>query len=158
MNKQEKIEQFVLKRLDEIARTLIIEYDTNRYRLFDRYTIVKNSDNTARVYYNNDKEILFRDLKIAVSWVIFHNKTKMQEAERIAQIDSFLVSIQFMKNLYKRRKRSKKLEDYLLFDTKLQRVSDQETKFLLEMTKYINMAYTSQIRGFENETKRSQRK
>lgn len=151
------IEQLAEAALPKLLKCLIYKRDDDSYVLFEEYSIKKDQSSAVLHRYRDDKIFIFSKLRNATAWAILDKYNKFFEANRVSELDLKLESIQIDKAIHKKLSRSKKLDERVIHRHKLQTDIDREKRFRNELDKYIVMANDCQIRGFQNELKRSQR-
>jgi hypothetical protein len=151
MNNERKIEKFInqeiLRNLQDIV---IFQENDGSYKLFNAYTISKNSQKeyivtgTTTITPNR-----FYVLKNAVSWCIFDKRNKMHEARRIAELDNKLVSvdvdIHIHQTLYKK---AKKPDDKLIYLAKLNEDRLRKKNVIKELEDYVTESNIWQSKRF----------
>jgi hypothetical protein len=142
----------------DVVTNLIYRDDDGTYRVFDRYSIVK--ENTKyRVYCSASDVGLFSSTKSALSWCIADKYRAYNLARDIAELDTKLSAltsdITARANL---ADRSTNVEFRETIETKLETKLIKKKQVEAQLSKCINWAkYTQQQKGFNNETVRTSR-
>lgn len=153
-----KLERIARSVLPKVADKLIIDVDDG-YLMYNLYTINRHAGGTYQVNtVNNSMEsIVFNRIKNAVTWVVLYHRHQVYQARRVRELDILLASIEVSKSQHNRMKKSKDTDVYLIHTSKLSEDNARQLQFTAELDKYITSARISQIRGFENELKRTSR-
>lgn len=100
---------------------LLITKDDDSYHLFGQYVITKTGE-LYSVSYLPDPEIsnlLFAQLKHAVTWCVFHKNKKHKDLTKIAELDEVLDGLQATINNLKRLAQKADLESRNIYLAKL---------------------------------------
>jgi hypothetical protein len=151
-----RLEKIVEDDFDRIKENLIL-WDDGKYHLFDRYTIVKNSNGTFDVVKHLHDAKKFSALRVALSWCIADKYHQGQLAYRLLQLDKEKIRISndvlVRQDLLKTIKDEDRLELVKLkISTKKHGLACVEQ----QLTKCVNLAKYWQIQGFNlDETART---
>jgi hypothetical protein len=160
MNKKQlqKLETFAETVFPKVIDKLIIDTEYG-WLLFAKFKITRTDDGyfTVTNVYNSMKPIRFNKVRNAVTWAILWERSQVYEANRVQQLDTSIGAMEFERLLHKSLKNSKKTEVYLIQEAKLVESIAKQKQFTYELDKYIIKANISQLRGFENELKRTNR-
>lgn len=149
MINEKRIEKFVSQQLLENLQDIVIYQENDgSYKLFNAYSISKNSDKEYIVT-GNSTGAKFYVLKNAVSWCIFDKRNKMYEARRIAELDNKLVSIEVDINIHQNLfKKSKMTDDKLMYLAKLNEDRIKKKNIIRELENYVSDSNLWQKRRF----------
>jgi hypothetical protein len=160
MNKKKlkKLERFTETVLPKVIDKLIIDTDYG-WLLFAKFKISKTSDGYFTVTDVSDTMASkkFHKVRNAVTWAILWERNQVYEANRVHQLDTLVGAMEMEKFIHKRLRNSKETDVYLIQEAKLVESIAKQKQFTYELDKYIITAKISQLRGFENELKRTHR-
>jgi hypothetical protein len=151
------IEDLVRDAIPNLLKCLIYIDNSDNYILFEQYSIKKHNDYVLLKQFRDDKELKFSKIRNATAYAVLDRHNKLFEANKVFELDLKLSSIAIDKLLHDKLKRSKDIEEHIIYTTKLQTDYVREKQFQHELDKYIIMANECQQRGFENELKRTTR-
>lgn len=141
MNKQDVIDNFVIKELNKELKNWFIIQENNGYLLFNQFKIVPKHSQYKVIHLNNSIVENFYNLKNAVTWCICEKLKKYDDSEAIKNLDrkieNFKTSeIIHKKLLYKTNEKTQREIYYIKF------IEDVKQKTLAqkEMENYINIS------------------
>jgi hypothetical protein len=135
-----------MKRLSELS---IIQGPDGSYFLFSKYSIKKNNG-----YYVVELDRIagtksFNVLKNAVAWCTYDKRNSIYESKRIYDLDNKLSSIDAAILVHQRlAKKSKKLEEKLIYLAKLGEEKLEKKQILEELDSYVETSKIWQIKQF----------
>jgi len=134
----------------EIQDVLITKDKHNRYSLFGKYRIIPLDTGCYKVTHGSiEPSLEFVQLKNAVIWCTLHNARKYKEAQRIAELDLKLSSIEFdltvHRNILKRAAESNAKLTYMI---KIQEDVYKRRLIIDEITKHLNKSRNIQSNEF----------
>jgi hypothetical protein len=155
-----RLEQVIMAVLPDLLPTLIIDTDDGGWILFGRYTIYKAKDGMYRVNTvgNMMQSKFFNRLRNAATWVVLYQQNRVSDANRVHELDTIIAGLDVEQQQHRRLKNSRDTSQYLIQLTKLTENVLKQKQFITEIDKYNITAQKSQIKGFENATKRISRK
>jgi hypothetical protein len=154
-----KLESLAQNVFHDLTSVLIMELPNNGWLLFNKYTIYRTDDGLYTV--NNIDETMistkFNKLRHATTWVILYNQAKIADSNRVHELDTLLGSMELEREQHKKLKNNADTQTYIIQLNKLEETLTKQKQFIAEIDKYIIKAKLSQLRGFENATKRISR-
>lgn len=135
-----------MKKLSELS---IIQGPDGSYFLFSKYSIKKNNG-----YYVVELDHIagtksFNVLKNAVAWCTYDKRNSIYESKRIHDLDNKLSSIDAAILVHQRlAKKSKKLEEKLIYLAKLGEEKLEKKQILEELDSYVETSKIWQIKQF----------
>ena len=154
-----RLEQVIMAVLPDLLPNLIIDTEDGGWILYGRYTIYKTNDGMYRVNTvgNMMTSKFFNKLRNAASWVVLYQQNKISDANRVHELDTIIAGLDVESQQHRRLKNSRDTSQYLIQLTKLNEDSLKQKQFIAEIDKYNIKAKISQLKGFENATKRISR-
>jgi hypothetical protein len=139
-----------IKKLSELS---IIQSPDGSYYLFSKYSIKKNNG-----YYVVELDRIagtksFNVLKNAVAWCTYDKRNSIYESKRIYDLDNKLSSIDAAILVHQRlAKKSKKLEEKLIYLAKLGEEKLEKKQILEELDSYVETSKIWQNKQFNMRT------
>lgn len=126
-----------IKNLQSIS---IFEITTNKYLVFGKYYIYKKSKNNVDVLtYGGDLIHSFSNLRNAICWCIYDIRGRYNSCNRIIALDRNISSEEVQISVHERLfKKSKKMEDKLIFLAKLNEEKLKRKEMYNELEEYIH--------------------
>lgn len=142
MNKQNILENFILKQINKVRDLFIIQLDNNKHMLFDKFIVTKKAKTNYTVnYLYNNSAANFHNLKHAVTYCIYEKVGKYNEANVIVELDrkieNCLSNIEYYKRLCKT---TSDRDQKLLYLTKLNEYIFRKKACEDEIEKHINIS------------------
>ena len=146
-----RLEKIVEDDFKQIKENLILR-DNDQYHLFDRYTIVKNSNGTFDVIKHLHDPKNFSALRVALSWCIADKYCQGQLAYRLLQLDR--EKLRMSNDLSVRQSLLKNITDSDLSEVIKLKISTKKHGLACveqQLTKCVNLAKYWQIQGFNRD-------
>jgi hypothetical protein len=141
-----KLESFFSKdSLQELSKLTVIKKENSIYVLFDTYCIVKDIGRykLSMKQYHGDK--IFYTLKNAVMYATLHFKNRINESNRIVELDQKIENIDFsIFNLKSKIKSSSNTDNTLIYSSKLSQDYVKKQNLLKEFQIYERLARSYQ--------------
>lgn len=137
-----KVESFFKKTyVKDTLELSIIRNDDGSYELFDHYRVI-NDNKKYRVEIKHSFETKqFNTLKNAFIWIVFHKRKDYKELVRIEQLDQKIEGINFsIEYLHYMIKKTKNMENVLIYSAKLSQDQAVKKKLMLELNKMLDSA------------------
>jgi hypothetical protein len=133
----------------------IIFKNNDYYVLFNRYAIKPGTLGSEVIRRRDEFKHVFDRTKHAMTWVILDSYGKTYEANRVKFIDSALAGIEFELLQLSKLKKNKSIEMFMIYENKIDDITDKKKRFLSEIDKYIHLARITHERGNKNEFNRT---
>jgi len=147
----DKINRFLTKELvQNMGDFVIFKNENNTYELFNQYIIYPYRNNSYKIVCKfNSVEKTFSSMKNAVTWCVFDKNQKINECNRIQEIDVFLDSIELETILCKKYlKKPKNLDSKLLYLNKLRENQEKKKRLTGELDEFIKLSKYWQDKKF----------
>lgn len=108
--------------------------------VYNKYLIRKSKQNFEIILRYGSDHMLFGSAKNALIWAILDHHTKVPEAKRVKELDSFIHGTQVDCEIHHNLKNKGNTENFLIHSSKLQRDKERQRQFLYEIDKYNIMA------------------
>lgn len=151
MNNDQKLEKFFKKELNSNLQEVFITRDFfGNFELFNKFKIETQSNGLFKVIpYNYTEERVFSTLKNAFAWCVFRKLNRLNETNRIEQLDHMLDSLETIITQQKRvMSKSKDIESKYIYMAKLNEAKLKKNAMLKELKSYINISRQYQVRKF----------
>ena len=144
MKKQQIIDNFIIKEFKKNLKDwFIVQNNEHSYLLFNKFEIIKKH-NTYIVYqFTTSQTLTFYSLKNAVTWCIFENLYKYNEAFTVKDLDFKIESLSFnelhhKKLLYKEKNVDQKILYFIKYneDKKQKVAAEEQIEFYINTSKY----------------------
>lgn len=152
MRNASKLEKFFDRQLNSDLKDVIITRDkTGVYDLYGKYMIEQDAFGFFAVRSTaTSLRSSFSSLKTAMCWCVLHNEGMHNQASRIKELDSKIVSIQFDLAVHKKLFKNARPDNKLIFQIKIQEDTYKRKQALKELDSYINSSKSIQTRKFGN--------
>ena len=141
MNKQDVIDNFVIKELNKELKNWFIIQENNGYLLFNQFKIISKNSYFKVIHLNNSLVEKFYNLKNAVTWCICEKLKKYDDSEAIKNLDrkieNYKTSEVIHKRLYYKAYEKNQRDIYYI---KFIEDVKQKTLAQKEMENYINIS------------------
>lgn len=127
------------KDIDELKKIIIYQENDGSYNIYDKYSIMKNSEGIYVVYVlGTYTEKNFYKLKNAVAWCSFDRRTLYKKAKRLHQLDQMIFSMDTEIQLHSKLvKKTKETENMLIYLAKLTENKAKKRMYNDEISYYI---------------------
>ena len=144
------------KTLQSLIESVIIK-SKDYYVFFNKYALYKKNGRVTVIRKRDDFKHIFHSTKNAVIWILLDNKGKIYESKRMIFLDTALGSIDLEFKIHKKLKNRPGIDNYIIFDNKMQTDLQKKQYFITEIDKYLHMANATYERGNKNELNRTTR-
>ena len=147
----DKINKFLTKELiQNMGDIVIFKNENNTYELFNQYIIQPHINNGYKIICKfNSVEKTFSSVKNAVAWCVFDRNQKINECNRIQEIDVFLDSVELEIILCKKYlKRQTNIDSKLLYLNKLKENQEKKKRLAGELDEFIKLSKYWQDKKF----------
>ena len=146
-----KINKFLTKELiQNMGDFVIFKNENNTYELFNQYIIQPHTNQGYKIICKfNSVEKMFSSMKNAVAWCVFDKNQKINECNRIQELDIFLDSVDLKIILCKRYlKKQRNLDSKLLYLNKLKENQERKKRLTGELDEFIKLSKYWQEKKF----------
>ena len=145
-----RVTNFLTRELVKNEDVAIFKNPNGTYDLFNRFIIAEAQTGNFTVWIKTETDKKeFSSLKNAVSWCILINRQKPDKAKRVEQLDEMLGGVEVAISLHKHMiKRSKKMEDTLIYLAKLSEEQAKKTYMVKELLSHVNSSKYLQTQRF----------
>jgi len=147
----DKINKFLTKELiHNMGDFVIFKNENNTYELFNQYIIQPYINQGYKIICKfNSVEKTFSSVKNAVAWCVFDKNQKINECNRIQELDVFLDSVDLKIILCKRYlKKQRNLDSRLLYLNKLKENQERKKRLTGELDEFIKLSKYWQEKKF----------
>lgn len=126
--------------VDRIKDLFIVREDDGSYNLFGRYTVIQDTEGYYKVT-SLDSQIVFGNLKYAVTWCVFDKNNKHKEIKRLTELDSLISGLDV--NIAIHEKLARKATDDIdksIYTAKLIEEKRKKRQFLKEIDSFIDLS------------------
>jgi len=141
VDKLSQIERIIPKKeIDQLRKITIYQEEDGSYNLYDKYSVVKQPDNTYKVYVSGTHtEKNFYKLKNAAAWCGYDKRQMYKDASRLHQLDQLIFSMDTEIQLHSGLLHTvKDNEQRLIYLSKLTQEKAKKKKFANELSHYID--------------------
>ena len=144
MKKQQIIDNFIIKEFkSQLKDWFMIQNDENTYLLFNKFKIVKTKNYYKIYQFSNSQVETFFSLKNAVTWCIYENLSKYNDAITVKNLDQKAESLSFHElNHKKLLNKAKDLDQKILYfikfseDKKQKKAVEEQIDFYINTSRY----------------------
>ena len=138
------------KILNNLKDIVIIQDSDGSYKLFNRYCITKTTDEFTVTVNTSYTTHSFSTLRNATIWCVADKRNQIYAANRIRDLDRKLGSLDADINVYSNLiKRNKKIDDKLIFLTKLDEARSRKNDLTAELNGYVISSKIWQTKQFQ---------
>lgn len=149
----EKVTKTLQKDYVSLRDMLIYQEPDGSYNLYESYNIQKKDGYCIINSTTLPKELIFTNLKNAVTWCIFDKRNKVVDSKRILELDARLAGIDTDIQLQMRlAKSAKDTETMLIHLAKLGEIRLKKSAMIREMNSYIENSNNWQLGKFTKKT------
>jgi len=141
MNKQDVIDNFIIKELSKELKNWFIIQENVGYLLFNQFKIIQKNSHYEVIHLNNSLVEKFYNLKNAVTWCICEKLKKYDDSEAIKNLDRKIENYKTNELIHKRLyyKATEKNQREIYYIKFIEDVK-QKTLAQKEMETYINIS------------------
>jgi len=146
---ESKLKQFFIREIADNTDILILQDEDGSYELFNRFKIHKINNGYKTISNYNSDEKLFSTLQNAVTWCIFENRNKFNQAKRVEYLDKMLAGTETNIEVHKKLiRKTKDLENKLIYISKMSQEQAKRKLMLREMSNFIAESKMWQTKKF----------
>jgi hypothetical protein len=138
-----QLSQLVSEGYAKVAEDVIVDTEYGTV-LFNRYVIRKIDTGVELINRSGTRNMTFSCSKHALVWAILDRHNKIQESDRLLQLDCLLSSAQIDAEIHKKLKGKGSPEQHLIHHSKLQHDLARQKQFREEIDKYTILAQKCQ--------------
>lgn len=140
-----------LKSLKDIT---IFQLSGNNIEMFGKYVVSKHDAYYSVLRLTDDSLEKFRNSKTAATWCVLDKNNLIIQANRLLELDRLISSLEVETQILEKKAKNK-YETRIITQGKLVEARVKIKQNQQEIDKYIKLAYTCQIRGYNHGTIRT---
>lgn len=152
MNQDQKIATFLIKHFDDntqLSNLSILKIDKGEFLVFGKYHILETKNSYKLKPESINKTLEFYDIKNAITWCIFHSKTRIKECLDIERLDHKLESVDVEISLYNaKNNKSTSQEHRFIQEAKLSELLYKKKVITKNLQKLINTSKSWQKKHY----------